>query len=115
MARSSFERQFDIFIREFADRFFRVIAWTVYLSVMMTIYYKTRNAVIWVVCFVGFLTMFLFILSYVRQLGDVALTRFKLEGKQYLFLPLIILSGLITLGLVGLSNTVALAIVQYGK
>lgn len=112
---NGFEQRFDRFIREFADRFFRVIAWTVYLSVMMTIYHKTRNVMIWVLCFAGFLTMFLFIQSYVRQLGGLILTHFKLEGKQFLFLPLVILSGLITLGLVGVSNTVALAIVQYGK
>jgi hypothetical protein len=113
--RSPFEQNFDRFIREFADRFFRVIAWTVYLSVMLTIYYKTRNVVLWLLCFVGFLTMFLFIQSFIRELNYVILKRLKFENKQILLLPLIILSGLITLGLVYISNTVALAIVQYGK
>jgi preprotein translocase subunit Sss1 len=115
MNRTDFELKFDRFIREFADRFFRVIAWTVYLSVMMTIYHKTRNTMIWILCFVGFLTMFLFIQSYVRELGRIILTHYRLGEKQFVLLALIILSGLITLGLVGLSNTVALAIVQYGK
>jgi hypothetical protein len=82
---------------------------------MMTIFYKTRSTTIWVLSFFSFLVMFLYIQSYVRELGEIIAVRLGHGDKAWLSLPLIVFSGLLTLGLVAISNTVALAIVQYGK
>jgi hypothetical protein len=113
--RSTLEDRIDIFIREFADRFFRVISWTIYLSAMLTIYFKTGNAAIWWLCFFGYVVMFLFINSYMRHLTQLIVDYFKIDDRPLFFLPLIAISGVITFGLVSLSNVAALEIAKYGK
>jgi hypothetical protein len=115
LKRTRGEERIDFFIREFADRFFRVISWTIYLSAMLTIYFKTNNAAIWWLCFFGYIVMFLFINSYMRQLTHVIVDYFKIDDRPLFFLPLIAISGLITFGLVSLSNVAALEIAKYGK
>ncbi len=113
--RSNFELRFDLFIREFADRFFRVISWTIYLSALLTIYFKTGNRAIWALCFFGYVVMFFFINSYMRHLTDMIVSYFRIEDRPLYFLPLILISGLLTFGLVSMSNVAALEIAKYGK
>jgi hypothetical protein len=113
--RTTGEERIDAFIREFADRFFRIISWTIYLSALLTIHFKTGNSAIWWLCLFGYIVMFLFINSYMRQLTHVIVDYFKIDDRPLFFLPLIAISGLITFGLVSLSNVAALEIAKYGK
>jgi hypothetical protein len=115
LKRTDLEVRLDLFIREFADRFFRVISWTIYLSAMLTIYFKTGNRAIWTLCFFGYIIMFFFINSYMRHLIHLIVGYYKIEDRPLYFLPLILMSGLITFGLVSLSNVAALEIAKYGK
>jgi hypothetical protein len=115
MARTRFGLMFDAFIREFAERFFRVISWTVYMSVLVTIYIKTGNLLVWSLCFFGYVVMFLFINSYMRDLSDAIVGRLGIENRPMLFVPILLISGLITYGIIRLSTTVAVEIATYGK
>jgi hypothetical protein len=115
MAKTRFETVFDQIARELADKFFRVVSWTIYQSLLITIYIRTSNVYIWFVCAFGFLLMFLFIHGYIRDWSYEVAKYFKIEEKPLFFVPLILLSGLITYGMVRLSTAVAVEIATYGR
>jgi hypothetical protein len=115
MAKTRFETVFDQIARELADKFFRIVSWTIYQSLLITIYIRTSNVYIWFVCAFGFLLMFLFIHGYIRDWSYEIAKYFKIEEKPLFFVPLILLSGLITYGMVRLSTAVAVEIATYGR
>jgi 3-dehydroquinate synthase class II len=59
--------------------------------------------------------MFLFINSYMRDLSDAIVGRLGIENRPMLFVPILLISGLITYGIIRLSTTVAVEIATYGK
>ncbi len=115
MTRPMFELRFDHFIREFAERFFRVISWTVYMSAFVAIYIKSGSLMVWSLCFFAYVVMFLFINSFMRDLSYAIVSHFKITDRPLFFVPIILVSGLITFGLIHLSTTVAVVIATYGK
>lgn len=115
MRKTAFEVHLDRIVREFADKFFRIVAWTIYQSLLITVYLRTHNRYLWLFIAIGFLLMFLFISSYTRDFSYWVAKRFEIEEKPIFFVPLILLSGLITYGLVHLSTEIAVEIAKYGR
>jgi hypothetical protein len=114
-SQSKGEIRFFAFIRDLTDRWFRLIAWTIYQSLILAVYVKSKNVIFLILYGFGLLMIFLFILSYMKSLEHFIIAKFQINSRIALYIPIIIISTALTAGTLYIAARVASELAQYGQ
>jgi hypothetical protein len=109
------EIRFFAFIRDLTDRFFRLIAWTIYQSLILAVYVKSKNVIFLLLYGFGCIMIFLFILSYMKSIEHFVISKFEFNNKYVAYIPIIIISTAVTTVTFYVAARAATEIAQYGQ
>jgi hypothetical protein len=109
------EVRFFTIVRDLTDKFFRLIAWMIYQSLIIAVYIKSQNVIFLILYSFGFLMIFLFLLSYMKTIEHYIIGRFQFNNRVLAYIPIIILSTTITAATFYVTARAAIEIAQYGQ
>jgi hypothetical protein len=109
------EVRFFVIVRDLTDKFFRLIAWMIYQSLIIAVYIKSQNVIFLILYSFGFLMIFLFLLSYMKTIEHYVIGRFQFNNRVLAYIPIIILSTTITAATFYVTARAAIEIAQYGQ
>ncbi|MGL4242735.1 MAG: hypothetical protein ACRCTI_16610 [Beijerinckiaceae bacterium] len=109
------ELRFFAFVRDFTDKFFRLIAWMIYQSLIFAVYIKSQNIIFLILFGFGLLMIFLFLLSYMKTIEHYIIGRFQFNNRVLAYIPIIIISTAVTAATFYVTARAAIEIAQYGQ
>jgi hypothetical protein len=109
------EIRFFNIVRDLTDKFFRLIAWMIYQSLIIAVYIKSKNVMFLILYSFGFLMIFLFLLSYMKSFEHYIIGRFQYNSRVLVYIPIIIVSTAITAATFYVAAQAAIEIARYGQ
>jgi hypothetical protein len=109
------EIRFFAFVRDLTDKFFRLVAWMIYQSLIIAVYIKSQNVIFLILYSFGFLMIFLFLLSYMKTIEHYIIGRFQFNNRVLAYIPIIIISTTVTAATFYVTARAAIEIAQYGQ
>jgi hypothetical protein len=109
------EIRFFTIVRDLTDKFFRLIAWMIYQSLIIAVYIKSQNVIFLILYSFGFLMIFLFLLSYMKTIEHYIIGRFQFNNRVLAYIPIIIISTTVTAATFYVTARAAIEIAQYGQ
>jgi hypothetical protein len=89
-SRLPYEDQFKPALRDFTDRFFKLIAWTIYVSVLLGLYFKTKSALFLVIAVSGHALIAVNLWTYLSDVQNYIIEHSENKDRWWFQLPILL-------------------------
>lgn len=113
--RLPYEVEFISFIREFCDKFFKLVTWTAATGAIWLLYAKSKNDMFYYIATFNGALIFLFILSYTLDLQNFFVENSRFKDRGWLQLIAVVFAAILAQGVIAVAQTAAfeIALVTY--